>query len=110
MSGLNRHRSGHVYFDLVDAEGDAGEARARLPVALFKANKLGVNALLKKAGGGLRMTDGLAVRIRADVELAGAKFIDEPVTVDGTLVTSRGWPDLPYFMPKFLEVLGKSSG
>lgn len=45
--------------------------------------------------------------IRADVELAGAKFVDEPVVVDGWLVTSRGWPDLPYFMPKFLEVLGK---
>jgi protease I len=45
--------------------------------------------------------------IRADVELAGAKFVDEPVVVDGRLVTSRGWPDLPYFMPKFLEVLAK---
>ena len=43
--------------------------------------------------------------IRADVELAGATFVDEPVVVDGALVTSRGWPDLPYFMPKFLEVL-----
>jgi protease I len=45
--------------------------------------------------------------IRADVELAGAEFVDEPVVVDGRLVTSRGWPDLPYFMPKFLELLGK---
>ena len=43
--------------------------------------------------------------IRADVELAGAVFVDEPVVVDGALVTSRGWPDLPYFMPKFLAVL-----
>lgn len=43
--------------------------------------------------------------IRADVELAGAKFIDEPVEVDGALVTSRGWPDLPFMMPKFLDVL-----
>ena len=43
--------------------------------------------------------------IRADVELAGAKFIDEPVVVDGSLVTSRGWPDLPFMMPKFLDVL-----
>ena len=43
--------------------------------------------------------------IRADLELAGAKFIDEPVVVDGAMVTSRGWPDLPYMMPKFLEVL-----
>jgi len=43
--------------------------------------------------------------IRADLEAAGATFVDEPVVVDGALVTSRGWPDLPYFMPKFLEVL-----
>ncbi len=43
--------------------------------------------------------------IRADIELAGARYVDEPVVVDGNLVTSRGWPDLPFFMPKFLEVL-----
>jgi protease I len=43
--------------------------------------------------------------IRADVELAGATFVNEPVAVDKKMVTSRGWPDLPYFMPKFLEVL-----
>ncbi len=46
--------------------------------------------------------------IQADVELAGATFVDAPVVVDGAMVTSRGWPDLPYFMPKFLEVLGKA--
>jgi len=46
--------------------------------------------------------------IQADVELAGGIFVDEPVVVDGALVTSRGWPDLPYFMPKFLEVLGRA--
>jgi protease I len=43
--------------------------------------------------------------IRADAELVGGVFVDEPVVVDGSLVTSRGWPDLPYFMPKFLKVL-----
>ncbi|MBN2477506.1 MAG: DJ-1/PfpI family protein [Pirellulales bacterium] len=48
--------------------------------------------------------------IRADVELAGAEFVDEPAVVDGNLVTSRGWPDLPYFMPKFLEVLAGKRG
>lgn len=49
--------------------------------------------------------------IRPDLELAGAKFVDEPVVVDGALVTSRGWPDLPYFMPVFLKVLlAKSRG
>ncbi len=44
--------------------------------------------------------------IRADVEAVGATFVDQPVVVDGNLVTSRGWPDLPFFMPKFLDVLG----
>jgi len=43
--------------------------------------------------------------IQADIELAGATFVDKPVVVDGALVTSRGWPDLPHFMPKFLDVL-----
>lgn len=46
--------------------------------------------------------------IQADMENVGIQFIDAPVVVDGTLVTSRGWPDLPHFMPKFLEVLRKS--
>jgi protease I len=46
--------------------------------------------------------------IRADVEAVGATFVDEPAVVDGPLVTSRGWPDLPYFMPKFLEVLAQT--
>ncbi len=43
--------------------------------------------------------------IRVDIELAGGVFVDKPVVVDGALVTSRGWPDLPHFMPKFLDVL-----
>ena len=43
--------------------------------------------------------------IQPDLEIAGAEFVDKPVVVDGTLVTSRGWPDLPDFMPVFLDVL-----
>ncbi len=43
--------------------------------------------------------------IRADLELAGATFVDQPTVIDGKLVTSRGWPDLPDFMPKFIDVL-----
>jgi protease I len=46
--------------------------------------------------------------IKVDIELAGAEFVDEPVVVDGAMVTSRGWPDLPYFMPKFVEVLANA--
>jgi protease I len=46
--------------------------------------------------------------IRPDLELAGATFVDAPVVIDGSLVTSRGWPDLPQFMPEFLGVLAGS--
>jgi len=52
---------------------------------------------------GLRMTAYHG--IKRDIELLGGKFIDQPVVVDGPVVTSRGWPDLPYFMPKVLEVM-----
>ena len=45
--------------------------------------------------------------IRSDLELAGATFLDQPTVIDGPLVTSRGWPDLPDFMPKFLRVLSQ---
>lgn len=48
--------------------------------------------------------------IRPDLEMAGAKFLDQPTVVDGALVTSRGWPDLPDFMPKFLKVLAGAKG
>lgn len=48
--------------------------------------------------------------IRPDLELAGATFVDAPVVVDANLVTSRGWPDLPEMMPKFLEVLSRGRG
>ena len=47
--------------------------------------------------------------IQADLELAGAKFVDVPSVTDGAMVTSRGWPDLPYFMPEFLKVLAVKS-
>jgi len=43
--------------------------------------------------------------IRRDIELLGGDYIDAPVVVDGPVVTSRGWPDLPQFMPEFIRVL-----
>lgn len=55
---------------------------------------------------GRRMTSYPGVRV--DLEAVGATYIDEPVVVDGSLVTSRGWPDLPYFMIEFLNVLSRA--
>ncbi len=62
ISGLKRSANGHVYFDLVDP--DDTQSSAVLPVALFANNKHRVNAILKKSGGGVKMTDGIEIQIR----------------------------------------------
>lgn len=53
--------------------------------------------LLIEAGvvAGRRMTSWPS--IRTDLENAGAEVVDEPVVVDGHLITSRGPDDLPVF-------------
>jgi protease I len=40
-----------------------------------------------------------------DMERAGANFKNTEVVVEGNLVTSRTWMDLPFFMREFLKVL-----
>jgi len=44
-----------------------------------------------------------------DIERAGGKFKNTEVAVDGNLVTSRTWMDLPFFMREFLRVLRAAS-
>ncbi len=67
ISGLSRSGSGHVYFDLVDPDAEMGRrADAVLPVALFDSNRHLVNRILRKAGG-VRMHDGIEIRIRGRV-------------------------------------------
>ncbi|MFN0090462.1 MAG: exodeoxyribonuclease VII large subunit [Acidimicrobiales bacterium] len=67
IQSLTRSRTGHVYFDLVDA-GELGRSmQARLPVALFMNHKQQVNAILRRSGG-VRMTDGIEIRIRGAVD------------------------------------------
>lgn len=43
--------------------------------------------------------------IKDDMMNAGAEWVDEPVVVDGHLVSSRRPPDLPDYMREFIEVL-----
>jgi len=43
--------------------------------------------------------------LKPDIELLGGIFLDQEVVVDGSLVTSRGWPDLPAFSGAFLKLL-----
>lgn len=46
--------------------------------------------------------------IRKDMQNAGAKFVDEPLTVDGNLITSRRPGDLPIFTTAILRRLNLS--
>ena len=71
ISGLNRSRGGHVYFDLCEMSTEPGQPPlASLPVALFKMNKDVVNRLLTRAGI-TRMDNGMQVRIRGVVTFYG---------------------------------------
>jgi len=67
ISGLSRSNNGHVYFDLVDPEAKAGQsAGAVIPVALFASSRQLVNKILRRSGG-VRMHDGIEIRIRGQV-------------------------------------------
>ncbi len=54
---------------------------------------------------GKRATCYLAVK--PDLISCGAEYKDEEVVVDGNLVTSRAWPDLPALMREFIKLLKK---
>ncbi len=67
ISGLTRSNNGHVYFDLVEPSAEMGATTdAVLPVALFASTRHLVNKILRKAGG-IRMHDGIEIRIRGRV-------------------------------------------
>lgn len=67
ISGLTRSANGHVYFDLIDSTDEMGSATgAVLPVALFASSRNLVNKIMRKAGG-IRMHDGIEIRIRGRV-------------------------------------------
>ena len=66
IQSLTRSSAGHAYFQLVDPTDLGDHTEASINVALFDATRRGVNALLRKSGG-MRMTDGMAVRLRGEV-------------------------------------------
>lgn len=68
ISSLKRHEgSGHVYFQLVEA-GARGQPDATVSVALYAADRRTVNMMLKRAGGAIRMVDGVHIRIRGSLD------------------------------------------
>ncbi len=67
ISGLTRSAKGHVYFDLIEPSDDMGrQSSAVLPVALFASQRHLVNRVLRRVGG-MRMHDGVEIRIRGKV-------------------------------------------
>ncbi|WP_030980235.1 MULTISPECIES: DJ-1/PfpI family protein [unclassified Streptomyces] len=53
--------------------------------------------------GGRRVTAYPALEL--DMQAAGASFEDHEAVVDGTLISSRAWPDHSAWMREFLKVL-----
>jgi protease I len=47
--------------------------------------------------------------LKADMEMAGATFVDAPDVVDGPMVSCRGWPDLPEWSRAFMRVLERAT-
>lgn len=64
IRNLSRAASGHVYFDLVEPAAAGDALAASLSVILLAAEKRMVNDVLRRAGGAVRMEDGIEVRIR----------------------------------------------
>ena len=64
---IRRSQLGHAYFELVEKDGNRDNVRARVSVALFKNDRASVNRTLR-ATPGVKITDGVEVRIRGRVE------------------------------------------
>ncbi len=96
IANLQRPKSGHVYFTLVDADPDTPRPDAALGVTLFSHQKEYVNRVLRRAGGSVRMDDGVRIRIKGTVEHYARKgevrlrmtSIDPAYTL-GTLASER---------------------
>ncbi len=76
LSSLKRSAAGHVYFQLVESAGatadgaprpPGGQPEASLSVSLFASARNHVNRVLRNAGG-VRMADGMRVRIRGRLD------------------------------------------
>lgn len=61
--------------------------------------------LLISAGSLQGKSATCAAGIRDDLRMAGATYRDEPVVIDGNLLTSRGVQDLPILMQKTMALL-----
>jgi exodeoxyribonuclease VII large subunit len=70
ISSLNRSAAGHVYFQLVEPGPPGTPPIAQIAITLFAGAKVSVNATLKRVHG-VRMTDGVEIRLRGRVGVYG---------------------------------------
>ncbi|CAN5907647.1 exodeoxyribonuclease VII large subunit [soil metagenome] len=64
IRNLSRSANGHVYFDLVEPTAAGEQPRAQVAVTLLAPERRHVNTQLTRAGGAVRMEDGIEVRIQ----------------------------------------------
>ena len=65
IRNLSRSANGHVYFDLVEPTTAGASPSSLIAVTLLSAERVMVNNQIKRAGGAVRMEDGIEVRIQA---------------------------------------------
>lgn len=65
IRNLSRSANGHVYFDLVEPTEGGASPTSMLSVTLLAPERAVVNNQIKRAGGAIRMEDGIEVRIKA---------------------------------------------
>ena len=70
IDSINRARSGHVYFDLVERPDDQRGAAptAMVSVLLFRDERQRINRMIRRYGNAVRMENGVQVRIQAMVD------------------------------------------
>lgn len=64
IRNLSRSKPGHVYFDLVEPTAAGQPVQSQVSITLLAPEKKHVNEQLKRAGGAVRMEDGIEVRIQ----------------------------------------------
>jgi exonuclease VII large subunit len=73
IRNLNRSANGHVYFQLAEPCPAGQQPNTQLAVTLLAPERTMVNAQIKRAGGGVRMEDGIEVRIQGRIRWYGPR-------------------------------------
>ncbi len=73
IRNLNRSANGHVYFQLAEPCPAGQQPGTQLAVTLLAPERTLVNTQIKRAGGGVRMEDGIEVRIQGRIRWYGPR-------------------------------------